>query len=147
MNLKLRPISEAPLKENILVKKRTTDTWVTLSMVHESSRWEWQGYYEGFILVSDLLRAAEILAEITPEGMAYFEHDTERVSQDRSVASRMIYFRRLAPPVKYEWIAEQTVREIKPGDWWWCDHRRNWQLAESDKNGIGLCARRVEAKK
>jgi len=60
-----------------------------------------------------VIRADDILAEITPEGYEY--SDLGSVYYHGNAASRLIYFRRIAPLVEYEYV---TDGKIKPCDFY-----------------------------
>ncbi len=151
----MRPMSEAPLNEPILLIY--TDGSHRHTTLHGPVIFAQWGLVKGFYTFPDLLRAAEIVAAIAPEGMAYFEHDTERVSQDRSVASRMIYFRRIDPPVEYRYEAEDSKRVPTNDDYVWSGLRwidyETWlrecvRPCKLDQDtATALCARRVEVKR
>jgi len=130
MNLKPRPMSEAPLNDEILLVRDDG----TYAAICTGDYPRFPPHWIGFYLIADLLRAAEIVDKITPEGYEYYVED------------KTIRFRKLPPLVRYRWEAEEGVRKIQIGDWWWDQYHQNWKLAESDKNGVGLCARRVEVK-
>lgn len=71
----------------------------------------------GFYCIADLLRAAEIVAAITPEGYEYesvagVDHDL-----NSQYCWRRVNFRRIAPPVEYEYVTDGKVRKAKLGDY------------------------------
>ena len=148
MNWKLRPMAEAPLNEQVLVIDKDGMTQLCV-FPHAPLGSQWEPT-KGFITVADLLRAATFLAAITPDG---YEYDrgcglTEPLSSGK--VARQITFRKIAPPVRYEWIAEGERRDCRIGDWVWADGK--WTEIRSDNwpaygsPGKWLCARRVEVK-
>lgn len=149
MQLKPRPMAEAPLNELLLLQDQTRPKGWSMG---EFTRKESIGHFAGFYRIADLLRAAEIVAEITPEGYKYDESDPVGISVNLQSACRSVYFRKLPPPVRYEFVAEERERQPRAGDWVWDiddDNRPVWKEVHSCVAGMlppQLCARRVEVK-
>lgn len=146
MDLKMRPMSEAPLNESLLIALGSGG----YGCAHFENRGVHINGALGFWALSDLLRAAEILAAITPEGYEYHESDSIGVSVNLESACRSVYFRKLPPPVRYEFVAEEKRRLCVIGDWVWLDGK--WtEICSENWPAYGgtceyLCARRVEVK-
>lgn len=151
MNLKPRPLSEAPQNQWLLARKIDDSPNPEYSVfryryvgpntdVHDVVFWE----------IPDLLRAGEILDEITPVGMEYIDYYACQISHETAEAGRMVYFRRIAPPVEYRWEAEASRRQPHADDWIWIDGA--WLEVTAERwptyaSGAFLCARRVEVKR
>lgn len=156
MQLKLRPMSEAPLGVPLIVSRNHGNPELrTLSNSYALGP-----EYSGFWILSDLLRAAEILAGITPEGweltgdlIKTFRGDTSdkwtsgvHCEQYAILAA----VRRIAPPVEYEYVTDQKYRFAKVGDFLlqgdgeWVEVDES--LARVCADAPRLCFRRVEVK-
>ncbi len=145
MNLKMRPMSEAPLNTPILlVYTDGSHRHTTLHGPVIPAQW---GLVKGFYTFSDLLRAAEIVAAIMPEGYEYeAAGDVEPDTQAKHVWRR-VSFRRIAPPVEYEYVTDGKERKPRPGDWIPM-HGGFSEVRAGDINFESqLCYRRVEVKR
>jgi hypothetical protein len=148
-------MAEAPLNEPLLVTYYTGAYPERRVITTEEGRQGWLSAAR-FYTISDLIRAAEIVAAITPEGCELLPELITGVGNpdhciwlDPALHVR-VKVRKLAPPVRYEYVAEEHERTAKVGDWvWlpgldWCE-----VLPENVANLNGtvqLCARRVEVK-
>ena len=149
MDLKMRPMSDAPLKERVLVI-RASGEHATISLPNDRLRVDWAQApgVLGFYTFSDLLRAAAIPAAITPEGYEYASHEHGGGTDTDQIRYVHVRFRRIAPPVEYEYIAEAEPRIARSGDW--VREGWQWKLVKADEHPYGgpqLCYRRVEVKR
>lgn len=144
MHLNQRPMSEAPLNEPILIRYlKGLSGWTATS--YRSRGFENDPELKGFYLISDLLRAAEIVAAITPEGCVYVKHGCSGPLPSGRL-SREVFFEKLPPPVRYDFVAEEKPRIAVKGDWIWIANE--WQIVDDPERLLAthLCARRVEVK-
>jgi len=139
MNLKFRPMSEAPVGEDILLQY--SDGTFAVHALGEGRMTSAIGFYE----ISNLLRAAQILDEITPDGYEYSDLDSAALYEIS--ASRRVYFRRIPPPVEYEYVTDGVKRTPRVGDW--LPQLDQWiEVKAISASALAeLCYRRVEVKR
>jgi hypothetical protein len=63
------------------------------------------------------LTAEEKLAQIEPEGYEFETCGIFFAPPGEEVAVRSVLFRKLPPPVEYEWVTPKEERVPAPGDW------------------------------
>lgn len=120
MNLKMRPMSEAPLNVPLLLADPNRPSGWTYG---EFSARDSMHKFNGFFVLSDLLRAAEILAAITPEGCELLPELIHAPDDPKACISLhpdlhvRVKIRKLAPPVEYRYECEAEPREARIGDW------------------------------
>ena len=98
----------------------------------------------GFYEISNLLRAAQILDEITPDGYEYSDLDSAALNEIS--ASRRVYFRRIAPPVEYEFKTSGKLRMPQRGDYELLSDG-TFHLADLSARAPGVYFRRAEVVK
>lgn len=140
MQLTPRPMAEAP-DDELIVIAYINGKYSCACFRHGEERRGGQGHAIGFVTIGDLLRAAEIVEKITPEGMIYDSHE------DATIYSQvLVRFRKLPPPVRYEWATDGVERKPIAGQ----DYIKgipSMRIASiHDEETPRLCFRRVEVK-
>lgn len=144
MNLKPRPMSEAPSPKWLIVLMADGSHKHIFS---HNETFKTRPDIVGFYDVDDLLRAAEILAAITPEGYEYEAAGDVEPDTEAKHIWRRVTFRRIAPPVEYEYVTDGKERKPRPGDWIPM-HGGFSEVRAGDINfEPQLCYRRVEVKR
>lgn len=143
MILKPRPMAEAPLGEKVIIVRSDGVTGCYVKGQGVLTGGDWVGFYT----IADLLRAAEIVEKFTPEGYTY--SDLNGVQHHGNSCSRTIFFRKLAPPVRYEFVTDEEKRWPIAGDW--IDTPGGWfEIKPYDQSesrySSQRCFRRVEVK-
>ncbi len=111
INLKMRPMSEAPLNKQLLVILVSGEfALISLSSERVKTGWAQTPGVQNFYEVSELIRAAEIVAAITPEGYEYEAYDHYDRATDGAWICRTVWFWRLAPPVEYEYVTDGELK-------------------------------------
>lgn len=142
MDLKMRPMSEAPFGKKIIIVRNDGITGCYVKGQGVLTGDDWVGFYE----ISDLLRAAEILAAITPEGFQYDSHEDSTKWPSYLHCQRVVNFRRIAPPVEYEYVASDKPRMQMLGDYELLSDGK-FHLADLHPPTEGIYFRRVEVKR
>ena len=146
MALKPRPMAEAPAGVPILVLHANGDYDAVTLHLDATKR---APSNASFITIADLLRAAEIVEKITPEGFVYCGH--EKPIRRENTTTVLVAFRKLPQPVRYEYVTDGKVREPLPDDYIysvgeWRQYKLLQEQFSKSYDGPQLCYRRVEVK-
>ena len=140
-SLKPRPMAEAPLGEP-LIAVNDRGGYESIYLIDKPGD---EHGYTHFYTIADLLNCAEILAAITPEGYEYIGPGSMQFGADGREVARTVYFRKLAPPVRYKFEGDGLLRMAKPGDFVIGLQGELIELIEGDITyAPQLCFRRVE---
>lgn len=158
MDLKMRPMAEAPEAEQLIVARRRGNGIEYRFIVLKN---EFVGDALGFWTLPDLLRASDTLRKITPEGFEYtgeirkpkdgefviFEGHVVEVGYPGAFGCEYPILRRIQPPLEYKYVTESKPRNPRTGDWCW--FRGAWTLVTEEwtVEGLFLCATRREVTK
>ena len=159
MNLKLRPMAEAPLNDEILLV-RDDGTYAAIC-IGDYPRFppQWIGFY----LIADLLEAARIVDGLTPEGYLLTgstygkkpDYDDEGCGGNVRTFFVRAVIEKLSPPVRYEFVTDGVERKPLVNEWVLDDEdgEKVWkQLPANIHSCVAgllepqLCYRRVEVK-
>jgi len=155
MNLKLRPIEEAPAGRPLLAIWRSPSGAGEVREVEYAlvSKYCGANHAVGFYLIDELIEAAKILDAITPAGYEYDSHEDSTKWPSGLHCQRVVNFRRVVPPVEYEYVTDGKIRKPEANDWVLDDEGDGvmvWKEVRRCVTGLlppQLCYRRIEVKK
>lgn len=167
MNLKMRPMSEAPADEWLLTRRSNTSGDVVYDTANYRSTEVFRDRPElgdgvVFCRISDLLRAAETLDKITPEGFEYTgevrqPREGDYIANDRralcvkypnTYSFAYPILRRIQPPVEYRYETDGQLRQPQADEYCWSEVDKRFYLPHPASNAAvpRLCYTRREVK-